>query len=187
MSTHIIIGGPVNCGKSTLAVSLYRQLQILGVSVGIHELDVYSDTHPCILGQKPWYERRKRAEAEFNPTIKERIREYADDQRDVVIGDLPGRLGTPYLSKLMEPADQAIIVAKDWESLDRWDECFCVYQVPITLRIISHLGQLPLIPPSVPNVLYVEGLKRQIHLNGEVSNVARHIIIKFCEPHNTIA
>jgi len=186
MSTHIVIGGPCNCGKSTLAVSLYKQLQALGVSVGIHEIDVYSDSHHCILGLKPWDRRRKRAHAEYNPTIKKRVQEFTDDQRDIVIGDLPGRLGTPYLDKLLEPADQAIVVARDWEGLDMWDECFSVYKVPITLRVISHLGQLPLIPPSTRDVLYVRGLKRQIHLNGEVSEVARHIVTKFCNSSSII-
>jgi hypothetical protein len=157
---------------------------MLGVSVGIHELDVYSDTHACILGLKSWYDRRKRAEAEFNPTIKERVREFADDQHDIVIGDLPGRLGTPYFGKLVEPADWVIIVAKDWEGLDRWTECFDVYNVPIALRVISFMGQLPIIPPVTPDVLYVKGLDRKVHLNGDVSHVVRHLT-EICQPSVT--
>lgn len=177
MSTHIVIGGPSNAGKSTLTASLYTQLLNLGMSVGIHEVDVYSDTIPCILGQKPWEKRRKRKQVRFR-TVEKRVQEFASDLRDIVLGDLPGRIDGRYLDDMVVPADCAIVVAKDWGTLDEWEEFFVKKSIPIILRVVSHLGQLPLIPPT-RDVLHVKGLKRQIHLNGEVSHVAKHLT-RFC-------
>lgn len=178
MPTRIVIGGPANCGKSTLTASLYRQLQNLGVSVGIHELDVYSDTHSCILGLKPWEKRKKRKRAWFNPTISRQILGFANDEREIVIGDLPGKVESHYLDEIVAPADQAIVVAKDWAGLVEWQEFFERQKLPVFLKVISHLGQLPMIPPHV-DAVYVQGLCRQIHLNGEVRSVAERIA-QFC-------
>lgn len=179
MSTHLVVGGERGSGKSTLTVSLFTQLTQLGVAVGLHEIDVYSDTHSCILRKKPWEKRIKKKHAWFRPTIYRRIQEYANDQRTIVLGDLPGKITNPFLGKMVEPADQAIIVAKSWSGLTEWSEYFEEHRIPVVLRVISHLGQLPLLPEGTTDIHYVQGLNRTVHLNGEVRTIA-HKIRKLC-------
>ena len=60
-TVRMLIGGQHASGKSTLAVTLYRILsEQHGLSVGLHELDIHSDTHDPLLGRKPWSARTKR-------------------------------------------------------------------------------------------------------------------------------
>jgi energy-coupling factor transporter ATP-binding protein EcfA2 len=175
MSTHVVIGGPRGCGKSTLTASLFKQLEELGVGAGVHEIDVYSDTIPCILGLKPWEKRKKKKHAWFTPTICRRIQEYANDKREIVLGDLPGKMTNQFLSRMVEPADRAIIVAKDWDSVDEWDTFFDKRNIPVALRVISYREQLPLLPPSIQNVYFVQNLDRKVLLNPEIQMIAQQL------------
>jgi hypothetical protein len=178
MPFRIAIGGSPNNGKSTLAASLYVQLAARGLSVGLHEVDVYSDTLPCILGHKPWEKRRKRSRAWSWPTVEGGIQRFVDDQHDVVLGDLPGRIEGVFISQMASPAHAAIVVAKNPDAFLLWEQFFTERHIPILFYVVSHLGQIPLpLPPyNRNNVLYVGGLKREVHNNGDVSCAAEFLI-----------
>lgn len=94
MTCRVLFGGMSSAGKSTLVCSLYEILDRWGVDVSSHELDIWSDTHDCILGYKPWEQRRKRggpAGDALHPEFVEAVRRFREDDKDVILGDLPGR------------------------------------------------------------------------------------------------
>lgn len=93
MSTRVLFGGMVSSGKSTLVCSLYRLLGTWGVDVSLHEIDVWSDTHACILGEKPWDQRNntKDNSPEMHRRFQAKVEEFRSDSADLVLGDMPGR------------------------------------------------------------------------------------------------
>src|SRR3990167_7697026 len=146
MPMRIVVGGPRGCGKSTLVASMFSHLEATCANVGVHEIDVYSDTINCILGRKPWTERKKRVKAWFDPTIKRRIGEFVADQSRLVLGDLPGKITNPFLHKMVEPAHRAVIVAKDYEELEQWERFFSKQGIPVILRVMSCVHDRPSLP-----------------------------------------
>ena len=173
MPNYIVVGGTRNCGKSTLAASLYVQFKGTGESVGLYEVDTFSDTIPCILGIKPWSERKKRPHGNWNdPLIDVRIREFASDRSELVLGDLPGIIDG-LLERMVVPATGAIVIGKDYETLREWERFFESQSIPVLVRIISYLGT----PPEIPKeeVIFVGNLNRHVHLDGEVRQVAERL------------
>lgn len=140
---RVVIGGPRGSGKSTVSASTYVALKEKGGSVGIHEIDVYSDSLLCILGAKPWAQRKKRKWAWFDPTIKKRIAEYEEDTHDIVLGDLPGKITNPFLSAMVAPAHAAIIVSRTIEDIAEWEAFFAKHNIPVVLRIFSVKDDIP--------------------------------------------
>lgn len=140
---RIVLGGPQGSGKSTVSASVYVALKEQGILTGIHEIDVYSDSLNCILGKKPWAMRKKRTKAWFDPTIKKRIAEYADDQSDIVLGDLPGKITNPFLPRMIAPADAAIIVSRTVEGIVQWEAFFQKHGIPVVLRVFSVRDDIP--------------------------------------------
>ncbi len=175
MSTRVVIGGPRNSGKSTLVASVYRTLEGEGVSVGLHEVDVYSDTIPCILGHKPWDKRKKRHHAWFKTTVEPRIAEFANDDHAVVLGDLPGKVNSTFLPRMIIPADHAIIVARDLESMEPWQKLFAAKCIPVALRVISYQGDLPVDRAAPKDLLFVGNLNRTVIATSEIVAVSRRI------------
>lgn len=179
MSSHVVIGGQRGSGKSTLSASLYEMLVSMRMSVGIHEVDVYSDTIPCILGWKPWSERQKRKWAWFDPTIKKRIWEFSSDPSEIVLGDLPGKITNQFLPRMVEPAKHAVIVARDLANLVQWENFFEKQKIPVELRIISHRGDPPdRVNHSAP-IYFINGLDRAVVSTPQVRAIAERII-DFC-------
>lgn len=171
MPQRVVIGGVSNCGTSTLAASVFRQLEELGVSVSLYEIDTFSDTIPCILGVKPWSERKKRPWGNWSdPEIYKRLKEFSEDEHGLVIGDLPGVIDD-LLVKLVAPATAAIAMGKDEETLGEWEKFFCNQGIPVILRVISYLGVLPKLSPG-SDVILVGNLCREVHMDGEVRVVA---------------
>ena len=152
MTTRVLFAGMDGSGKSTLSCSIYRTLKQAGYDVGLHEIDVWSDTHGPILGRKDWSERNKQGNEvrnhladEFSEAIG---RFVSDDRHRIVIGDLHGRWQMPdrrYWEGLK--ADGAVLVlrhptkkdariscpqrAEDWERfLARWD-------IPVLFKVFS--------------------------------------------------
>ncbi len=140
---RVVLGGPQGSGKSTVSASVYLALKEKGVSIGIHEIDVYSDSLNCILGKKPWTERKKRKWAWFDPTIKRRIAEYVNDRHDIVLGDLPGKITNPFLPHMVAPADAAIIVSRTVEGVVQWETFFQKHGIPVVLRVFSVKDDIP--------------------------------------------
>ncbi len=176
MPTRIAIGGDSNCGKSTLVASIYKHLtQLNEVSVGIHEIDVYSDTIPCILGIKPWEKRKKRVKAWFNPTISRRIWEFQYDTKDIVLGDLPGKITNPNIKKMIAPATAAIVVGKNPDGFMQWNKLFTSQGIPVLFNVMSYRDQLPLPLRNGIPIYYVNDLNRKLLSNAEIHRVANEI------------
>ncbi len=71
LPVSIIIGGPANSGKSTLAESLARALRRLGVDAFAEDLDLASPTLEFIRGTKGW-EQRLSSKKEWTPQLAEK-------------------------------------------------------------------------------------------------------------------
>ena len=111
---RIIIGGPANSGKSTLAESLARALRFLGVDAYAEDLDMASPTLEFIRGSKGW-EQRKGAKREWTPELAEKaaaLFEEASFKHTVVIGDAPGKL-TGESKTIAQKAYYAIILCRE--------------------------------------------------------------------------
>ena len=174
---RIVIGGERGSGKSTFSASIYSHLFESGVDVNIHEVDVYSDTVGCILGRKEWSERRKRKHAWFNPTIKRRIDEFDSDEHELVLGDLPGKITNPFLSKMIAPAHAAVIVSKSAEGITQWEKYFARHGKTVLLRVHSFLFE----PLKVPDGVFpIWELDRKVVRSQEITAIAQELRIRVC-------
>lgn len=170
MSIRIVIGGPRNCGKSTLAASIYKFLSKTRFPVGLHEIDVFSDTIPCILGLKPWKLRLKRESGDWqNAAVDRRLDEFGADRRLLVLGDLPGIIDD-CLEKMVKPATAAIVVGRDSDGINEWLGFFKSQKIPTIMRILSVNGSVPTVPPL--DTIYIKGLDRIVLQNKEIRQVA---------------
>ncbi|MDP9212241.1 MAG: hypothetical protein M3N59_03120 [bacterium] len=187
MTIRVLFAGMDGVGKSTLACSVYRTLRLWGYDVGLHEIDVWSDTHGPILGRKPWVERQKRGNDvrnyladEFSAAVG---RFVSDERHELVLGDLHGRWqmpDPPYWDGLA--ADRAVLVvrhptAKDGQVVcpqreDDWRRFLATWRIPVSARVCSLLpGQQPL-PDSLP----VWNLDRELRDTApDVCRIAAHV------------
>ncbi len=150
MPLRIVVGGVNGTGKSTFTCSLYVRLMLEQVPVGLHELDVYSDTHAPLLGLKRWEDRHRRAFANYRRTIRPAIDAFESDPRQVVLGDLPGKLANPWLDEMMAAADLAILVGRERterdltarhpQSAGDWECRFRQQGIPVIARVHSMLS-----------------------------------------------
>lgn len=146
---RVVIGGVNGTGKSTFTCSLYVALLIESVSVGLHELDVYSDTHGPLLGLKPWDQRVRRTKAMYTQTIRPAIDRFEADEHTIVLGDLPGKLANPWLGEMMAGASHAVLVGRERverdegarhpQSFGDWEHFVGDQGVPIIARVKSML------------------------------------------------
>ncbi|TSC94807.1 MAG: hypothetical protein CEN87_341 [Parcubacteria group bacterium Licking1014_1] len=180
MPNRIVIGGPMNCGKSTLAASIYCRLKTIGVGVGLYEIDVFSDTIPCILGIKPWEQRQKRKSGNWDdPLINLRLNDFSEDKNFIVLGDLPGLIDG-LLERMVRPATAAIAMGKNQESLQRMLEFFEYQRISVILKIISLLDDNALLQISFSDILFVRNLKRKVLQNDEICQVVNRLLT-LCE------
>lgn len=179
-SFRVVIGGPANSGKSTLAVSLLTAIENLGIETGLHEIDVYSDTHECILGSKTWAERKKRVS--FGPgeeldCIKKVLKSFQEDRRRIVLGDLPGNLQNPYIRSMARPAHAAIVLSKDRDGLREWEYFFSDIGIPVIIRALSYLDHQAPITPNNSDLFFLKLLGRKpLSLNTEVLRIAKDLL-----------
>lgn len=178
MSHRIVIGGPRNCGKSTLAASIYTRLQDLSVGVGIYEIDVFSDTIPCILGIKPWEKRQKRESGNWrDPLIDLRLDAFSRNASRIVLGDLPGVIDD-LLEKMVRPATAAIAIGKSEEGLAEWLKFFHYQSIPVILKIASYLEGLNgwADQATFPGLLRVGDMNRRVLYNNEIRAVVNRLL-----------
>lgn len=150
MTTRIVVGGLRGAGKSVFTTSLYLCLQDRGVNVGLHEIDVYSDTHGPLLGQKSWEQRQGKHHV-WVRTVERRVAEFAADPSDVVIGDLPGKLTNPNMPLMVKHADAAILIDrhpvlkdgtnKHHRTAQQWQQWLEARDVPVIAVVFSVLPQ----------------------------------------------
>lgn len=162
MTTRVLFAGMDGAGKSTLACSVYAVLASWSIDVGLHELDVWSDTHGPILGRKAWGERNKRGNDVRNHLADEfaagLARFATDDTHRLLLGDLHGRWQMPdYRFWTGLSADWTVLVERQPTVKDRlinspqriadWERFLEALGIPIRLRVFSRLsGQS--VPPD---------------------------------------
>jgi hypothetical protein len=150
LPVRIIIGGPPNSGKSTLAESLARGLRFLGVDAYAEDLDLASPTLEFIRGSKGW-EQRRGAKKEWTPGLAEKaaaLFEEASFKHAVVIGDAPGKI-TGESKVIAQKADYAIILCRE----------DCVNEVQNWRRFFAKLG-LPVICVAASRMTGVGDVKK---------------------------
>ena len=178
MPTRIVVGGVANCGKSTLTASIYREMQARGINVGIHELDVFENTIPYILGIESWGQRIKVKSGDWaNPRISHAITAFIRDKRRFVLGDLTGIIDG-LLKKMVEKADSAIAIGKDQQSLQDWLDFFKSQKIPVIVKVISYVGDV-LPRCSFEDIFFVGNLKREILQNSEIYEVVNRLLTSF--------
>jgi hypothetical protein len=139
---RIIIGGPPNSGKSTLAESLARALRALGVDAYAEDLDLASPTLEFIRGSKGW-EQRRGAKKEWTPELAEKaavLFEDASSKHAVVIGDAPGKM-TTVSTTIAQKAHYAIILCREdcLNEINDWRHFFTKLDIPVVCVAISKM------------------------------------------------
>ncbi len=157
---HVLFAGMRGAGKSTLCVSVAQALQARdpGVDIGLHELDIWSDTHACIRGDKPWEQRNKRGHThpgeELIDEYLEALAAYAADRSPLVLGDMPGRPNRVEHDVLAEAVDGVVLVSRDLgpddkhqtypQGVDHWERILDRLGLPVIAAVHSVLpGQQP--------------------------------------------
>jgi len=183
---RILIGGQGNCGKSTLAVTLYKILaENYELRVGLHELDVHSDTHAPLLGLKPWSERNKRwpLPQEAPPeVVAERLTRFREDRSAIVLGDLPGRIANPYMEHFLDAAPYAICMARagDVRGMDDWHEKFLAHGIRMVRKVYTVLNGYSLCMAKEPDAVFVHGLDRVLNTGNAHVRLLAHDVATFC-------
>jgi MinD-like ATPase involved in chromosome partitioning or flagellar assembly len=138
-----VVGGDANTGKSTFTATLSRQLEAMGYTVNPIELDVFDDTLDFILGVREWkhWKRKppgKETWAMLEPQIKRALAEFAKDESDFVLGDLPGGGFDDILDRMVEDATDAIVMGRDIAGIKRWVDYFTRKSIRVILKVIFH-------------------------------------------------
>jgi len=143
LAVRIVIGGPPNSGKSTLAESLASGLRQLGVDAYAEDLDLASPTLEFIRGAKGWGQ-RVGAKQEWTPELADEAAKKFEDaskKHAVVIGDAPGKI-TGESEKIASKANYALILCREdrKEGIERWQEFFQRLGISVVGIFISKLA-----------------------------------------------
>ena len=170
---HVLFAGMRGSGKSTACVSttLALRKRYPGFTVGLHELDIWSDTHPCILGEKPWGQRNKRGHTHPGDELIEEylaaLEVFAADDSTIVLGDLPGRPNRAEHDILKEVVDGVVLVARNLrpddqhqtypQAIEFWERTLGRLGLPVIASVHSVFpGQ-----QSPLNRIAIDGLNRR--------------------------
>lgn len=177
---RLLIGGPANSGKSTLCTSLFHILRdVPDLTVGIHEIDVYSDTHGPLLGLKPWSERKKNFHA-GRSEVDARMAEFLSDRADLVIGDLPGNIRNPHLPVMMAGGTHAMYVGRSFDEYEHWKEAFIRAKAHLQWTVLTAINGSPVMALP-PHARLIRDLTRETcPKNTALQEFAREIA-DFCQ------
>ena len=140
MHVRIVIGGPANSGKSTLAENLSRALRSLGGDAYAEDLDLAIPTLEFIRGSKGW-EQRQILKKEWTPELAEKAAtmfENASAKHAVVIGDAPGKISNESKA-IAKKANYAIILCREdcKEEIENWQNFFAKLGVLVICVAVS--------------------------------------------------
>ncbi len=171
MSIRIVVGGIPNCGKSTLTASIYREMQGRGIDVGVHELDVFQNTLPCILGLESWNCRPMVEKGDWtNPLIGQAIDAFARDERRFVLGDLTGIIDS-LVEKMVELADSAIVVGKNLSDFACWLNFFASQKISVIAKVVSCTDGPAIHGTNVGDFISVRDLQRKVLQNNGIRGI----------------
>jgi len=179
LSVRIIIGGPPNSGKSTLAESLAIALRSLGVNAYAEDLDLASPTLEFIRGKKGW-EQRQGAKKEWTPRLAKKaaaIFEEASTRHVVVIGDAPGKI-TDESKMIAKKANCAIILCREdcKDEIMNWRRFFRELHIPVICVAVSKLTGAGNVEKKRVIKATLTGLDRKPKTDGVMTGLA--LIIK---------
>jgi len=178
LSTRIIIGGPPNSGKSTLAESLTRALRAIGVDAYAEDLDLASQTLEYIKGVKPWKLRaqeKKEWTSELADKAAAKFKE-ASKRHSVVIGDAPGKISNES-RKIAQQANNAIILcrADSISQKKEWRNFFESMGVKIIYIAISKMEGTGHVKVNEIIEATIIGLDRKPRTDEVIISIASHI------------
>lgn len=139
---RIVIGGPSNSGKSTLAPVLRESLNLIGIHTYHHDYDPFSPTRDYVLKKISDKERINRKSTITEKEASEKAKEFCNlgSDYDLVIGDLPGTTN-PTTSILATGGTHAIILYSEEKinEKDEWINLFNAQKIPIISILESNL------------------------------------------------
>ncbi len=175
MPVRIIIGGPPNSGKSTLAESLAIALRSLGVDAYAEDLDLASPTLEFIKGKKGW-EQRQGTKKEWTPELAEKaalLFEHASRKHFVAIGDAPGKI-TSESKTIAKKANYAIVLCRHdcKEKIKNRQRFFRGLQIPVICVAVSKLTGKGKVTNKNGIRATLIGLNRTPHLDEVLTSLA---------------
>ncbi len=173
---RIIIGGPPNSGKSTLAESLAIALRSLGVDAYAEELDLASPTLEFIRGKMGW-EERQGTKKEWTPELAEKaaaLFEFTSTKHAIVIGDAPGKI-TPESKTIAKKANYAIVLCRDdcRGEIRKWQKFFKEMQIPVICVATSKLTG----KGNVVNKSCIKAVLTRLNRTPKVDNVVASLAL----------
>lgn len=178
LRVRIIIGGPPNSGKSTLAEILAMALRSFRVDAYAEDLDLAAMTLDYIRGIKPW-EQRPHEKKEWTPELAkqavERFRE-ASKKHHVVIGDAPGKI-TDESRIIAQQASHGIILCRDdcTDEIEEWKAFFKSLRIRIIVVAISKMSGTGCVSVNGVIEAIIIGLDRKPRINEIVMSLAWHV------------
>lgn len=152
------------------------EMQSRRIDVGAHELDVFENTLPCILGFQKWKHRQKVMSGEWDdPRVGHAITTFENDGRRIVLGDLTGIMDA-LLERMVSCANLAVAMGRDYAGLCAWVDFFELRGIPVVQKIISFLDKNK--PPkiSLPEIMFIGGLKSRVLRNDNITRLSLKLL-----------
>ncbi|MEA3249276.1 MAG: hypothetical protein U9Q03_02875 [Patescibacteria group bacterium] len=154
-TSRFLVCGPSNSCKSTFALSLVDYLISQKVTAKTIELDPWSNSYVAFRGECTFENRPKinHLNWEWKEAVDRRIKQYTEDDAQVVLGDMIGKLGegaVHILKKVREVTNACIIISRTVEGLRDWRIFIRDYDIPVIgeFLTIEKLGALtPIVLP----------------------------------------